>query len=80
MFTLHKLAVLIVIIGALLYGARLVARLNAVRRAVIAGGRPMRLDRRDLVECRVCGVYVTSESRMPCGHADCPQVRSRVRA
>ena len=35
MLTLNKLAVLIAITGAVLYGARLMERVNAIRRAAI---------------------------------------------
>jgi|GEM_PF-2017227 len=74
MFTLYKLAVLIVIIGALLYGARLAARLGTLTRAVIdTTARPARrLPRHSLVACPVCGVYRSSEEAAPCGRGDCP--------
>ena len=61
MFTLHKLAVLIAIIGAAWYGFRLIERLQGLRRASMGAGavdKAGRVGRQDLQRCDSCGVFV----------------------
>ena len=77
MFTLHKLAVLIAIIGAAWYGLKLLERLQGMRRAAVRasdGENPAQLGRQDLSRCEACGVFVPARGAgSTCGRGDCPR-------
>lgn len=74
MVSLNKLAVLIAVTGAVVYGARLVERVNAVRHRAVSrrAGRGDAAARRwmqgeSLKECPSCGVYVSRNANCACG-------------
>lgn len=71
---LGKLLVLVVVIAAIWYGVKYIARINQIReqqrrRAPRPGGRSLKAE--DMSKCRACGAYVTADARN-CGRADCP--------
>ena len=78
MFTVQKLAALVAITGTVLYGARLIGRLDELRRAAVRGqGRPERGARRwvrgeSLQHCPQCGVYVSRGAAGSCDRPGCP--------
>ena len=87
-FSLQKLLVLIIIIGAVWYGFKLVGRLDAVRKAEAAshggasrrkrpfagmGGRTQTPPEvEDTQRCPTCGAFVPAHAPTPCERADCP--------
>ena len=82
-FSLQKLLVLALIVAAIWYGFKWVGRLDKERKERLRGGgadagatgTPAGMDQ-DLVECRMCGTYVTTPlDRCPEGRADCPQLQ-----
>ena len=80
MFTVQKLAALVAITGAVVYGSRLVSRLDDLRRAAVRGkSRPERGARQwvqgeSLRQCPLCGVYVSRGAARNCDRSGCPDV------
>ena len=82
-FSLQKLLVLGLIIAAIWYGFKWVGRLDRERKARLragkggdgsgSGGGGNGGGSQDLVECALCGTYVTASiAQCPEGRADCP--------
>jgi uncharacterized protein len=87
-FSLQKLLVLAVIVGAVWYGFKLVSRLQEARELDQKAGRrkPSRVWRgarrgkspdgdgatEDMVQCPVCKTYVAAKGTASCGRPDCP--------
>ena len=76
MFTVQKLAALVAITGTVLYGAKLIGRLDEVRRAVVRNrSRPEPGARKwvrgeNLHQCSRCGVYVSRGADCRCDRQD----------
>lgn len=81
MFSLPKLLVLLLIIAVVMVGFRLVGSYNRVReenaRRAGAEEERRRLANEDLVQCRVCGVFVQADTTA-CNRSDCPYPRRRA--
>jgi uncharacterized protein len=80
-FSLGKLLILVVIIGGVWYGFKLMGRLNEARNGRgpgRVGGRRKKVrarvdaDSQEMVECDVCGAYVAAVGATSCDRADCP--------
>lgn len=81
MLSLSQLLLILFIILALWYGSRVVSRIErglrredeVPRKARRGGPRDgARIEAEDMVECRVCGVYVAATGARACGRPDCP--------
>ena len=64
-----KIIVLLLIIGAVWYGYKMIGRRNANKQARDA--RTDRIESEDMTACKVCGTYVT-ESPSNCRREQCP--------
>jgi len=71
-FSLSKLVVLVAIIAAVWYGFKFLGRLDEKRKAEIKRGAAKGHDAEAMVECPVCGIYVSAQDAGNCGRADCP--------
>ncbi len=83
-FSLQKLLVLLMVVGAVWYGFRFVTRLQQARdsegksRARVKGGKPpasepsASAEVQDMVRCPTCDAFVAARSTAPCGRDDCP--------
>ena len=68
-----KLIILAVIIGAVIYGPRLLRRLDKFLRTDTNGGGEDDAARAiDTQQCKACGDYVVPSSAGDCGRAECP--------
>ena len=80
MFTVQKLATLIAVTGAVLYGSRLISRLDSLRREAVrskAGSGAETGARRwvrgeSLQHCGACGAYVSRGTARSCARPGCP--------
>lgn len=78
MLSLPKILLLLVIVGAVIYGTRVLGRARKAMRDNAKDGAKdgvsgTRADRAvDMAKCAVCGNYV-DPSAGPCDRADCPQ-------
>ena len=77
--SLPKLLVLGLIVAAIWYGFKWLGRLDRERKARLRASRegraPANGGGQDLVECALCGTYVTAGiAHCPEGRADCPHV------
>ena len=78
MFSVQKLATLIAVTGAVVYGSRLIGRVGEIRRAMARGrSRPEPGARRwvrgeSLHHCSRCDVYVSRGAAGNCDQPDCP--------
>ena len=78
--SLGKLLVLVMLIGAVWYGFKYAARIEAIRRDVRADVARRQAARRggsarpveDLVKCAQCGAFVAAEGAKKCGKPNCP--------
>jgi hypothetical protein len=82
-FSLSKLVVLVGVVLAVVYGAKLLNRFQELRDgearrrrggARMAGhaqGAPATAIE-ETVKCRICGAYVPARGAAACGQADCP--------
>ena len=77
MFSLPKLLVLALIVGAAWYGYRWVQRVNANQQTKVRRRRTEARAREveDMVLCSVCQTYVPAEKHEPCDRPDCPYAR-----
>lgn len=64
-----KIIVLLLIIGAVWYGLKMIGRKNPNKQA--QDGRTDRIESEDMTACPVCGTYVTADSSN-CGRDQCP--------
>jgi uncharacterized protein len=83
-FSLQKLLVLLLIVGAVWYGFKFVTRLQQARdsegkpRSRVRGGKPpasepsASAEVEDMVRCPTCGAFVAARSASPCKRDDCP--------
>ena len=72
-FSLQKLLVFAIIVGAVWYGWKLLSRIGAGGQAgKDAGEARPRLTSVELEPCPVCGTYVSGEAARDCGRDDCP--------
>ena len=80
-FSLGKLLVLVVIIGGVWYGFKLISRRNEAREGRgpgrVAGRRKkskarVDADSQEMIECDVCGIFVAAVDATSCDRADCP--------
>ncbi|NBC32137.1 MAG: hypothetical protein GVY13_05615 [Alphaproteobacteria bacterium] len=79
MFSVQKLAALVALTGAVVYGSRLIGRLDSLRReAVRSGGAAADAGARrwvrgeSLRHCGVCGAYVSRGAARSCARPGCP--------
>ena len=75
-FSLQKLLVLGLIVAAIWYGFKWVGQLDKARKERLrqSGDGAASDGTQDLVECALCGTYVTARiDRCPEGRADCPR-------
>ncbi|MGP1395368.1 MAG: hypothetical protein ACTS3R_07640 [Inquilinaceae bacterium] len=71
MFSLPKLLVLGLIVAVVWFGFKALERGGRVPRAEDKSDT-RKLGAKDLVKCRVCGVYVAADGPPGCGRSDCP--------
>ncbi len=83
-FSLPKLLVLAAILAAVWYGFKFVGRLDRMRKEEIKnrGKRadagddgpddPTLADTEEMVQCPVCGVFLSPKDTRSCGKPDCP--------
>ncbi|MDP6787746.1 MAG: hypothetical protein QF830_02850 [Rhodospirillales bacterium] len=82
-FSLSKLILTILVIGAVWYGFKWIGRLQnrsgARRRVRAPGASPSEqaqpLEAQDMVQCAVCGDYVAAGASVDCRRAECPYLR-----
>jgi len=79
-FSLSKLVVLVGVVLAVIYGAKLLNRFHEVREAEAArrmkartsGGGKAGPAVEETVKCKVCGAYVAQRGAADCGQPGCP--------
>jgi uncharacterized protein len=83
-FSLQKLLLLLLIVGAVWYGFKFVNRLQQARdsegksRSRVRGGKPpasepsTAAEVEDMVRCPICDAFVAARSTSHCGRDDCP--------
>jgi uncharacterized protein len=83
-FSLQKLLLLLLIVGAVWYGFKFVNRLQQARdsegksRSRVRGGKPpasepsAATEVEDMVRCPTCDAFVAARSTSHCGRNDCP--------
>ncbi len=76
-----KLMLLVVVVTAVWFGFRYAERLGATKQAALhrrKGGGGVKASRgapaeaESMIECSVCGVYMTAGQVANCGRGDCP--------
>lgn len=82
MFSVQKLATLVALAGAVVYGSRLIGRLDSLRREAVRGqsspdaGARRWVRGESLQHCGVCGAYVSRGAARSCVRAGCPANRA----
>ena len=83
-FSLYKLLVLLLVVGAVWYGFKFISRLQQARdsegkpRSRVRGRKPRAsepsasVEAEDMVRCPTCDAFVAARSTSPCGRDDCP--------
>jgi uncharacterized protein len=83
-FSLQKLLLLLLIVGAVWYGFKFVNRLQQARdsegksRSRVRGSKPpasepsAATEVEDMVRCPTCDAFVAARSTSHCGRSDCP--------
>ncbi len=78
-FSITKLALLVAIIVAVLYGFKMIGRLDQLAKAATAAKGTRKAQREaaddgsiDTVSCPVCGTFVAAGGAKHCGRRDCP--------
>jgi uncharacterized protein len=83
-FSLQKLLVLLMVVGAVWYGFKFISRLQQARdsegepRSRVRGRKPPASEPsasagvEDMVRCPICDAFVAARSTSPCGRDDCP--------
>ena len=77
-FSINKLLFTIAVIVIVWYGFKLVGRIDKKRRAQLkrAKKRPSStssaVGAEDMVQCSICGTYLTANGAKSCGQSDCP--------
>ena len=83
-FSLYKLLVLLLVVGAVWYGFKFISRLQQARdsegkpRSRVRGRKPRAsepsasVEAEDMVRCPTCDAFVAARSTSPCGRNDCP--------
>jgi hypothetical protein len=80
--SLGKVLLLLLVLGVLWYGVKLVTRAGEVRETMrraakqaSAGGGARAVATEDLIKCQTCGAFVPSRNATACGRGDCPWKR-----